>query len=241
MATEEVLELGNEGNHGLELRMRRPRNRLVDLVLRPQEADQSAVDEYPVVDDDGALRYVGAIGSDARRRGYVAPPGLQGDSVPVRIDRAGDDGLVPGAAPRLLAALEPEAYAIVERDKGFVYPAFARQHRAFLHFERRRVHLHPPYVRRPRRYSDGIHDGPELHVVEHEVRHPPEPFPRQFHRRHDRRSRRGERPPASPAEEAARSVGLDAARSASRANSLSMHEKTPSGAKAATGGRSTAR
>ena len=60
-------------------------------------------------------------------------------------------------------------------------------------------------------------------------------------RRHHRRRGCDERPPATAAEEPPGSVGLRAFGPASWAHSLLAHEKTPSGAKAATGGRSTAR
>ena len=197
--------------------------------------------EDAVVDDEAALFNMRAVGPDAGRGGDMAPSGLEGDPVAGGIDRAGDDGLVPGNAPRLLSASEPEAYALVDRDQRLVDPSFPRQRRPFLYLERRREDLRPPDVGRPRGYADGIDYGLELDVVEHQVGHFPEPFPAQFHRRHHRRRGCDERPPAAATEEPPGSVGLRAFGPASWAHSLLAHEKTPSGAKAATGGRSTAR
>ena len=95
VATQEVLQLGDEGIDGLELRMRFPRCRLVYLVGRFQERDEAIVAEDAVVDDEAALFNMRAVGPDAGRGGDVAPPGLDGDPVAGGIDCAGDDGLVP--------------------------------------------------------------------------------------------------------------------------------------------------
>ena len=67
--------------------------------------------EDAVVDDEAAFRYVGAIGPDTGRGGDVAAPGLQGDPVAGGIDRAGDNGPVPGNAPRLPVVAEAKTYA----------------------------------------------------------------------------------------------------------------------------------
>ena len=204
--------------------MRLPRGRFVYLVGRFQKADQAVVAEDAVVGDDAAFGDVGPVGPDAGGGGDMAPSGLQGDPVAGGIDRAGDDGLVPGNAPGLPAVAEAEAYALVDRDERFVDPAFPRQNGLFLDLERRRVHLHPPHVRRPGGYSDGIDYGLELDVVEHEVGHFPEPFPVQLHRRHHRRRRRPERSAAGLAKAPAGSVGLRPFGTAVRAF-LAKHEK----------------
>ena len=95
VATQEVLQLGDEGIDGLELRMRFPRCRLVYLVGRFQERDEAIVAEDAVVDDEASFGDVGPVGPDAGGGGDVAPSGLQGDPVAGGIDCAGDDGLVP--------------------------------------------------------------------------------------------------------------------------------------------------
>ena len=229
-----MLQLGDERVDGLEHRMGVPRGRFVYLVGRSEEADQPIVAEDAVVDYEGAPGYVLAVGFDAPRRRDVAPSRLDGDPVPVGVDRAGYDGLVSGNAPGLPAGGEPVGDALVDRDERLVDPAFPRQHRGFLYLECRRVYLHPPHVRRPGGYSNGIDYGLELDVVEHEVGHRAELLPRQFHRRHHRRGRAPERSAAGSADAPAGSVGLGGLGAAVRAF-LAKHEKTPSLAKAAVG------
>ena len=187
-----MLQLGDEGIDGLEHGVRLPRGRFVYLRGRFQEADQAVVAEDAVVDDEASFGDAGPVGPDASGGGDVAPSGLQGDPVAGGIDRAGEDGLVPGNAPGLPAVAEAEAYAIVDWDQSLIDPAFPRQRRPFLHLERGGVYLHPPDVGRPGGYADGIDYGLELDVVEHQVGHFPEPFPVQLHRRHHRRRRRPE-------------------------------------------------
>lgn len=223
VAPEEVLQLGDEGIDGLKHWMGVPRGRFVYLVGRFQEVDQAVVAEDAVVDYEGALGYVPAVGFDAPRRRDVAPSRLDGDPIPRGIDRAGYDGLVPGNAPGLPAGREPVGDALVDRDEGLFDPAFPRQDGLFLDLERRRVHLYPPHVRRHGGYSDGIDYGLELDVVEHHVGHRREPLTRKLHRRHHRRRRRPERSATGPAKAPAGSVGLRPFGTAVRAF-LAKHE-----------------
>ena len=208
--------------------MRLPRRRFVHLVGRFQERDEAIVAEDAVVDDEAALFDMRAVGPDAGRGGYMAPSGHEGDPVAGGIDRAGDDGLVPGNAPGLPAVTEAEAYALVDPDQRLVYPAFPRQRRLFLHLERRRVYLHPPDVGRPRGYANGIDYGVELDVVEHQVGHRPGLLTRQLHRRHHRRRRRPERSAAGFAQAPALAPFDGFARPAERAFA-STHKENLSG------------
>jgi hypothetical protein len=77
-----MLDFGDEGIDGLELRMGFPCRRLIRLVRRPQEPYEPIVAEDAVVDDEAAFGYVPAVCPDAFRRRYVAPSGLDGDPVP---------------------------------------------------------------------------------------------------------------------------------------------------------------
>lgn len=122
--------------------------------------------EHPVVDDVGAFGDVGAVDPDALLRRYVAPSGYLGELPPAGVDSARDAHLVPGAAGVSQPIRLGDKVPFVDGDELLVDPYPAGKRRSHRDFPGRLVSLHPPDVRRPRRYGEDIHYRLQLGVVD---------------------------------------------------------------------------
>lgn len=97
-----MLNLRDERVHWLEFGVRLPRRGLVDDRFGSEERYEPVMAEYAVVDYGRAFGYVPAIGVYALLGRYVAFAGDDRESVPVPVDGACDDYLVPRRPARLL-------------------------------------------------------------------------------------------------------------------------------------------